>query len=213
MHAAPRVALLEWAAGFPFWSRTCRCASHTRRRAPLPPCQTPAVPVCLLVQDEADYEEPDDVWTSGSSNSTSSDTKTGGGAAATDAAKAAGDQQETTRQAGGADDVLGRDADGKSDKEAAAAAGDDAALDTTATTGAAVAEAAANALATVKAGATGGLRWPRERHAVASLVSCCRYPCQRTTRAPLGRSNTLMMLRPESALYEAYAMRRHFRMS
>eukprot|EP00198_Chlamydomonas_reinhardtii_P011930 XP_001701267.1 predicted protein [Chlamydomonas reinhardtii] len=55
--------------------------------------------------DEADYEEPDDVWTSGSSNSTSSDTKTGGGAAATDAAKAAGDQQETTRQAGGADDL------------------------------------------------------------------------------------------------------------
>ncbi|PNW83849.1 hypothetical protein CHLRE_04g217949v5 [Chlamydomonas reinhardtii] len=112
--------------------------------------------------DEADYEEPDDVWTSGSSNSTSSDTKTGGGAAATDAAKAAGDQQETTRQAGGADDVLGRDADGKSDKEAAAAAGDDAALDTTATTGAAVAEAAANALATVKAGATGCPELSRE---------------------------------------------------
>ncbi|KAG2422501.1 hypothetical protein HXX76_015970 [Chlamydomonas incerta] len=109
--------------------------------------------------DEADYEEPDDVWGAGSTTTTTSgDTKTGGGAAAKTgaAAKAAAeDEQATTRQAGGADDALGRAAGGGADKAAAAAAGDDAALDTTATTGAAVAAAAANALAAVRASVTG----------------------------------------------------------
>ncbi|KAG2433971.1 hypothetical protein HYH02_012433 [Chlamydomonas schloesseri] len=105
--------------------------------------------------DDADYEEPDDVWTSGSSTSTSTNgkSKTAGAKTGSKTDVDAEDEQGTTRQAGGADDALARAANDGADQKATA--GDDAALDTTATTGAAVAAATANALAAVKAGATG----------------------------------------------------------